>query len=101
MLVECAFGEGDDDWVAGTVVLTSYRANDQVYPYQIETQDGLLLAAPEDDDECIRSSDNYRFQIGTRVECIVEEGWLPGTVTRVNDVRSSPGYTHKIYSPYE
>lgn len=100
-LVDCAFGEGDDDWVTGTVVLTSYREGGLVFPYQIETQDGYLIAAPEDDDGCIRSSDNYRFQVGTRVECIVEEGWLPGTVTGVDVVRSSPDYTHKVYSPYE
>lgn len=98
MLVECAFGENEDDWVTGTVVLTSYREDDRVFPYQIETQDGLLIAASEDDDECIRSSVDYRFQIGTRVECIVEEGWLPGTVTRVNTVQH---YTHRVFRPYE
>ena len=61
------FGVGDPvrckvsatQWKRGTVVALHYREDpwpeDMVAPYQVQLNNGPLIYAPQDDDECIRS----------------------------------------------
>ena len=65
--VECYTGTS---WSSGNIVALWYRHASLpagIYmPYQIEMEDGELIYAPRDSDDCIRA--RLRFAIGTEVE---------------------------------
>ena len=56
--VECLIS--DDTWVPGRVIKLHYHESGfepgYFAPYQIELDDGKLIYAPDDDDECIRAA---------------------------------------------
>ena len=57
--VECSVGEGDRR--AGAIIKHYYREaawpTDRWAPYQVELDDGMLIFAPADIDECIRAAE--------------------------------------------
>ena len=64
---------------------------------QIELDDGTLIYAPWDDDECIRKVNaELRFDIGTKVQCWYEEKWQKGRVVQ-HDYEEPHGVSH----PYQ
>ena len=80
--VECRI---DGGWVPGTVLRTRYREDDFFRPYQIEVDTGDVVYAPMDDDSCIRRASPetpLRFGVGDRVDCMLEGGWVTGTVIK-------------------
>ncbi|KAL7544603.1 hypothetical protein ACHAWF_007975 [Thalassiosira exigua] len=102
--VECM---GEDDWSTGVIVDTWYREEEfapgHFVPYQIRLDDGHLIFAPTDTDDCIRESSApplpLRFQAGDRVECSVEEGWVKGTVIQTH--YDGEGFEDGRVAPYQ
>lgn len=86
--VECRLGE--NRWARGVVVGHHYREkawpDEKRAPYQvrieadaIDSKTPLLIYAPKDVDECIRSA--LRYEVGLDVECHLGDGeWARGTV---------------------
>ena len=72
--VECNMGS--QVWEGGVVT----RQWSDGYVYEVDLEQGGA-ASPLDTDECIRRPE-LRFNVGDRVKCYVEEGWMPGTVTK-------------------
>lgn len=70
--VECCTGTS---WSSGNIVALWYRHATLpagIYmPYQIELEDGELIYAPRDSDDCIRA--RLRFAIGTEVEVFSQD----------------------------
>jgi hypothetical protein len=64
-----------------------YEGGCDVVPYFVQLDNGDLVSAPQDDDSCIKGSTvppiPLRFREGDRVACLVDEGWMPGTVSQV------------------
>ena len=81
--VECRI---DGGWWPGTVLRTRYREDDFFRPYQIKVDTGDVVYAPMDDDSCVRraspETEPLRFGVGDRVDCMLEGGWVTGTVLR-------------------
>mmetsp|Transcript_25608 Transcript_25608/g.31065 ORF Transcript_25608/g.31065 Transcript_25608/m.31065 type:complete len:164 (-) Transcript_25608:660-1151(-) len=62
--VKCYTGDG---WENGEVVALMYREDcfdpGVVVPYQIQLDNGLLIFAPADDDQCIRSAKRSQIRL--------------------------------------
>jgi len=82
----------EDCWKPGTVVKRWYSEEGfnkgHAVPYQIQLDNGDLIYAPTDTSDCIKRSTvpkkQLRFQPGMKVECLVEDGWLNGTITKLD-----------------
>mmetsp|Transcript_1012 Transcript_1012/g.2118 ORF Transcript_1012/g.2118 Transcript_1012/m.2118 type:complete len:470 (-) Transcript_1012:589-1998(-) len=72
--VECNMEEG---WTTGVVTKQWSRG----YSYEVILVESGTAASPFDTDEYVRRPE-LRFRVGDRVECCMEEGWMPGTVKK-------------------
>lgn len=72
--VECNMREG---WESG-VVMKQWTGG---FTYVVVLANGTIASSPFDTDEYIRRP-KLRFSVGERVECCMDEGWMPGTVMR-------------------
>eukprot|EP00985_Skeletonema_marinoi_P011980 scaffold5700_cov125-Skeletonema_marinoi.AAC.4 len=72
--VECNMEEG---WMKGVVTKQWARG----YSYEVILVESGTAASPFDTDEYVRRPE-LRFSVGDRVECCMEEGWMPGTVRK-------------------
>mmetsp|Transcript_1011 Transcript_1011/g.2115 ORF Transcript_1011/g.2115 Transcript_1011/m.2115 type:complete len:472 (-) Transcript_1011:68-1483(-) len=72
--VECNMRQG---WEGGLV--TKQWA--EGFTYEVELANGTMASAPFDTNEFIRRPE-LRFRVGDRVECYMDEGWMPGTVRK-------------------
>lgn len=97
--VECNLGDVEKRWFPGTVVFVNENwiedstASDKTAPYIIRYDYGKEkifygsnddikasdVAAPKDETK----QTGLRFKIGDRVECSMDDGYLPGTVIRL------------------
>ena len=70
--VYCKF---QDCWIKGHVVAHHWEhpeVSNGVHPYQVELDDGRLIYAPVDNDECINRVP--RFDVGSYVQCLLSWG---------------------------
>jgi len=106
--VECRLGP--DRWEKGTVVGIHYRepswpADRPRAPYQVRLDGTIagkkapLIYAPEDVDECVRST--LRFELGSSVECFIggDDGWVAGEV--VARYHREPSWPPTQWAPYQ
>ena len=109
--VECRLGP--DRWSLGTIVGLHYREKgwppEKRAPYQVRLKltdsqllknggKEMLIYAPEDVDECVRST--LRFGVGSHVECFLEdEGWRHGVV--VATYHKEPSWEPGKWAPYQ
>ena len=95
--VECRLGP--EKWALGRIVGLHYREPswpaDRRAPYQVRLEEGPLIYAPEDVDECVRTS--LRFPVGSVVECNVDV-WRRGTV--VAHYWREPEWPPDKWAPY-
>ena len=90
--VFCHFG---GDWWPGKVLKQNYMPEKNiVYPYQVELEtypESSKVYVTHDNDDHIRAfppggfdESRLRFQLGSRVQCIMDGGWKPGRIVDLN-----------------
>mmetsp|Transcript_24111 Transcript_24111/g.43433 ORF Transcript_24111/g.43433 Transcript_24111/m.43433 type:complete len:600 (-) Transcript_24111:720-2519(-) len=77
--VTCKVEEG---WTPGMVINTQYRDEGvhggRIVPYEIKLDMGDIVYAPCDNDLFVKKK--LRFEVGDRVECLADDGWMAGIV---------------------
>eukprot|EP00472_Partenskyella_glossopodia_P012032 CAMPEP_0197517350 /NCGR_PEP_ID=MMETSP1318-20131121/2330_1 /TAXON_ID=552666 /ORGANISM="Partenskyella glossopodia, Strain RCC365" /LENGTH=172 /DNA_ID=CAMNT_0043066819 /DNA_START=976 /DNA_END=1494 /DNA_ORIENTATION=- len=105
--VFCHFG---GDWWPGKVLKQNYMPEKNiVYPYQVELDtypESSKVYVTHDNDDHIRAfppggldESRLRFQLGSRVQCIMDGGWKPGRIVDLNYTESNWGKNE--YVPYQ